>query len=136
MVLAQPGGQDFAFLTDNRYMRLAAVLVLIAAVSCSSPPADFAFPPAVDGWTLDAAAGESGAGGWQASYRNATGVVLTVRVEQPGMGAAFERVQKSRPEPGLMFFHHDSYFVTVRGDGVPNDVLNGFSAAFEKHLRR
>ncbi|MEZ5353697.1 MAG: hypothetical protein R2762_13745 [Bryobacteraceae bacterium] len=117
-------------------MRFAAALSLILFLACSSTPDKFVFPAAAGDWSLDALADSSaaGPGGQQAVYRDSNATVLTVRVEQMGPAEAFERVQKSRPEPGLLYFHHQSYFITVRGDGVANDRMNEFAAALEKQL--
>ncbi len=119
-------------------MRLVCAFVAFAVLSCGTRSAVFVFPQTAGDWTLDSSAGGAAAAssgsGWQGVYVDSNKAMLTVRVELMGPSAAFERVQKSRPEPGMIFFHYESYFITVRGD-APNEALNRFAAAFEKQLR-
>ncbi|MEZ5400760.1 MAG: hypothetical protein R2729_13895 [Bryobacteraceae bacterium] len=108
-------------------MRGIVIAAIVALVSCGSGSTEFAMPEQAGEWVR-----QGGANAMEAAYRKADGVLVTVRVERMAEGTAFERVQKSRPEPGSIFFHHGEYFVTVRGDGAGNETLNGFASAFEK----
>jgi hypothetical protein len=61
---------------------------------------------------------------------------LTVTVyRMKSEGSAFELMQKSRPQPGALYFHAGARFVWVEAPGVGQQQLNAVAKALEENLR-
>jgi hypothetical protein len=110
--------------------RVLLLLIVIVTGACSSAKKPFGLP-------------ETAPGGWRLKETTREGARTlgvyegqgTVRVEVEDMGAqavAFERAQRTRPQPDTVFFDKDGYFVTVRWEGVDREALRQLVRELEK----
>jgi hypothetical protein len=101
--------------------RVLLLLVLFLLEACSSPAKPFVLP-------------ETAPGGWHLRETKREGAKTlgvyegpgTVRVEAEDMkvsAVAFERAQKTRAEPDMVFFDKGVYFVTVRWEQADRETL-------------
>ena len=105
-----------------------AVFVLLVACSSASKP--FVLP-------------ETAPGGWRLKETKHEGVKTlgvyegagTVRVEVEDMGVqavAFERAQRTRSQPDMVFFDKGSYFVIVRWEQADREALKQLVRQLQK----
>jgi hypothetical protein len=118
-------------------------LLAIVCVSCGTtmqvPPAP---PPELPGGfrfreQVEVAAANVREKGAESAYafRYDGPASLTMTVYQmKSDGSAFELMQKSRPRPGVMFFHTGSRFVWIEAQGVEQQRLNEVAKALEANL--
>jgi len=101
--------------------RVLLLLVLVVLEACSSAKKPFPLP-------------ETTAGGWRLKETRHDGSKTAAVYEGPGivkveaedMGAqavAFERAQRTRSQPDMVFFDKGSYFVTVRWEKADREAL-------------
>lgn len=124
--------------------RFILVALLLCCVSCGIPEPRPAAPPAElpGGFKfremVDVPMAEVQERGAQsASRRRYEGSAsLTVTIFQMKSDAsAFELVQKSRPQPGTLFFQAGSRYVLLAAPGLDQRQLNEIAKALEKELR-
>jgi len=102
-------------------LRTLLLLLMVLLEACSTAKQPFVLP-------------ESMPGGWRLKETKHEGVKTigvyegqgAVRVEAEDMGAsavAFERAQKTRSQPDMVFFDKGQYFVTVRWEQADREAL-------------
>jgi hypothetical protein len=113
----------------NRRTWLAVVL---ATSGCTRRKEPLVLPSqAGGGWTLQ----ESKHDGNKTTATYTGPGVLHVEVEDTGSSAAaLDRAQRFRPQPDLVFFYKDDYFVTVRWEKAERDKLRQFMHDLEKAI--
>ena len=110
--------------------RALCLLALVLLEACSSPDKPFVLPETV-------------AGGWhlKETKRDGTKTLAayegpgTVRVEAEDMkvqAVAFERAQKTRPEPDMVFFDKGVYFVTIRWEQADREAVKQLVRTLQK----
>ena len=110
--------------------RVLLLLIVIVTGACSSAKKPFVLP-------------ETAPGGWHLKETKHDGAKTlgvyegqgTVRVEVEDMGAqavAFERAQRTRPQPDTVFFDKNGYFVTVRWDNSDREALRQLVRELQK----
>jgi hypothetical protein len=111
--------------------RLSLVLMAILLAACSA-----AKPPVLP---------ETAAGGWhlkETKHEQSKTIGIydgpgTVRVEMEDLGSqavAFERAQRTRAQPDMIFFDKGNYFVTVHWENADREALKQFVRDLEKRL--
>jgi hypothetical protein len=110
-------------------VRLFWVMMLLL-VACSNAKKPFVLPEtAPGGWRLTETKHE---GAKTAGVYEGAG---TVRVEVEDMGAqavAFEKAQRTRSQPDMVFFDKGSYFVIVRWEHADREALRQLVRALQK----
>jgi outer membrane biogenesis lipoprotein LolB len=112
-----------------RVLMLLVVMLLGACAGAKKPPALPETAPG--GWHLRETKQE------QAKTIGIYDGPGTVRVEVEDMGSqavAFERAQRTRQQPDMVFFDKGTYFVTVRWERADRDALKLFVRELEKRL--
>jgi hypothetical protein len=110
--------------------RVLFLLLVIVLDGCSGAKKPFKLP-------------EKAPGGWQLKETKKEGAKTlavyggpgTARVEIEDMGAqavAFERAQRTRSQPDMVFFDKGNYFVTVRWEQADRDALRLLVRELEK----
>ena len=67
------------------------------------------------------------------AYEGAGKAVATV-YELKSSANALDMAQRWRPEPDMVFFNRDQYFVTVKWENADRGALRGFVQALEKTI--
>jgi hypothetical protein len=124
--------------------RFAAGVVLLCCLSCGTtvrlpaPP-----PPELPGGfqfreQLQVPASDVGEkqaeSGYAFRYQGAAPLTVTV-FQMKSDASAFELVQKSRPEPGTLFFQAGSKYVLLSATGIDQARLNEIAKYLEERLR-
>jgi hypothetical protein len=126
---------------------LLCALALLAGCGGSSPPSAPPLPARVDpGWTLESLQAidvalapdfvrEAGLrAAWRASYAGPGLCEVTV-FELSTSAAAFELVQKWRPQEGRVSTYSGTLFLVVESKQVGQAELIGFAGGLERRLR-
>lgn len=80
-------------------------------------------------------------GSWKLADTPSQGIAVyhgsgTIQVNLIVTPAAFEMLQKWRPQKGRMAFYRDQYFFTAESQDADSDALNRFVTEFEKSLTK
>jgi hypothetical protein len=119
--------------------RRAWLAAAVAVAGCQKESAGPALPEHLpEGWTRGALEGMTAAQPTvRATYTGAGAVKVTATIsEMPNAGAAFEAVQKWRPEKGRLCFHKERWFVVAESADLDARQLNAFAAALERAVGR
>jgi hypothetical protein len=104
--------------TSRRIWLLTALLA-----GCGRDP-DLQLPRQLDSWSLQEGNVYRGPGEVK---------VIVSRMENPS--AAFEAIQKWRPQPGRIAFQKDRFVVVLESGTLDQNGLNAFASQLEKALR-